>query len=402
MVRLNADIVLNGAPSYHDGTSDYVHWLPGPDWQYGAAYPCRSVVVQVHRVTRALLRALLRTHAGHVPRTPVVPRRAVHPQPAARLHRRTAQRLALPRAHGHAPHRAKLTCRAALVCAGLPPFILFCLLCPWPIAAAGQGNTFAPFDGGAALFMVAAEGVVLEANEMGSRTPAAVNASSNISLVDVGADRALYVAQNVHMRANTGFTAVGDGGVLANGGLVRLRPCAGEYHGSTGVHTWSNADPRALYRPRNLLGAAAAPGQWSAQGCTLAASGSKSFNGGPVHAVSGMAPGGVCTLTMLAVDLEQQPELRGQGVYLAVQANVALAGTTVALLMDPGTGTFTANSDSHAKPGWRLQTFQLPMLASGTARFALRVVASSAGPAADAVELGAAVLGRVGDEWSRL
>ena len=36
LIKLNYDIVLNGAPSFHDGDSDYEKWGP-IDWQYGRA-----------------------------------------------------------------------------------------------------------------------------------------------------------------------------------------------------------------------------------------------------------------------------------------------------------------------------------------------------------------------------
>jgi parallel beta-helix repeat protein len=52
-ILVHADIVLNGAPSFHDGTSDWKHWQP-LDWSsigtpaslfYGSAYPPRAVVI---------------------------------------------------------------------------------------------------------------------------------------------------------------------------------------------------------------------------------------------------------------------------------------------------------------------------------------------------------------------
>lgn len=52
-ILVHADIVLNGAPSFHDGTSDWKHWEP-IDWSsldtpaslwYGSAYPPRAVVI---------------------------------------------------------------------------------------------------------------------------------------------------------------------------------------------------------------------------------------------------------------------------------------------------------------------------------------------------------------------
>eukprot|EP01052_Picozoa_sp_SAG31_P001470 SAG31_NODE_49_length_30599_cov_15.615016_30_plen_411_part_00 len=45
VIKLTSDIVLNGAPSFHDGNSDYRSWGP-IDWTYGRAYCPSSVVVQ--------------------------------------------------------------------------------------------------------------------------------------------------------------------------------------------------------------------------------------------------------------------------------------------------------------------------------------------------------------------
>ena len=53
-ILLNSDIVLNGAPCFHDGNSDWRHWAP-IDWAsidepaqlwYGAAYPPQSVRIE--------------------------------------------------------------------------------------------------------------------------------------------------------------------------------------------------------------------------------------------------------------------------------------------------------------------------------------------------------------------
>ena len=43
-IKANADIVLNGVPSYHDGQSDWRDWPP-LDWRYGKTYPCQGVVI---------------------------------------------------------------------------------------------------------------------------------------------------------------------------------------------------------------------------------------------------------------------------------------------------------------------------------------------------------------------
>ena len=53
-ILVKADIVLNGAPCFHDGTSDWKHWDP-LDWStvtandtmyYGRAYPPRATVIE--------------------------------------------------------------------------------------------------------------------------------------------------------------------------------------------------------------------------------------------------------------------------------------------------------------------------------------------------------------------
>ena len=48
------DIMLNGASSWHEGSSDYKHW-PKLRWRYGTQYPCKSVLIEgsYHRLSAA-------------------------------------------------------------------------------------------------------------------------------------------------------------------------------------------------------------------------------------------------------------------------------------------------------------------------------------------------------------
>ena len=169
-ILLNSDIVLNGAPCFHDGNSDWRHWAP-IDWAsidepaqlwYGAAYPPQSVRI--------------------------------------------------------------------------------------------EGNTHAPNRNGSAVLLIAGEGVILNANEMGTRTPDP--ATTNIALVETGSDASLFDARRVSLKANTGWSAVNERGDLTNGGLVRLLPTEKQYNMGVGLHTWVLEDPPDLYRPQNLLAGA--------------------------------------------------------------------------------------------------------------------------------------------------
>jgi hypothetical protein len=106
---------------------------------------------------------------------------------------------------------------------------------------------------------------------------------------------------------------------------------------------------------------------------------------------------------MLSLDLATTPEARGQQLYLAVQLNVTLPDTGVALLIDPGSGDFVSNSDSYDGQLWRLDSFQLPLRSEGTARFGLQVFTSNPSAASGVVvEIAAVVVAPIGHEWTRL
>ena len=125
------------------------------------------------------------------------------------------------------------------------------------------------------------------------------------------------------------------------------------------------------------------------------------FNGAPVWSVGRVTK--QCELTMLSLDLATTPEARGQQLYLAVQLNVTLPDTGVALLIDPGSGDFVSNSDSYDGQLWRLDSFQLPLRSEGTARFGLQVFTSNPSAASGVVvEIAAVVVAPIGHEWTRL
>jgi hypothetical protein len=128
-----------------------------------------------------------------------------------------------------------------------------------------SGNTHAPAVNGSAVLAISGNGIILEANEFGSRTASA--ASTNVALVETCSDSSLCYLENLFMKANTGFTAVvpDDPTTLLNRGQVRLRPTTKQYTGGVGAHSWVFEDPAPLYRPRNLLGNIE-PSKWEATG----------------------------------------------------------------------------------------------------------------------------------------
>ena len=267
-----------------------------------------------------------------------------------------------------------------------------------------SGNTHAPSANGSAVLAITGSGIILEANEFGTRTTAA--ASTNVALVETCSDSSLCFLENLFLKANTGFTAVvrDDPTTLLNRGQVRLRPTTKQYTGGVGAHSWVFEDSAPLYRPRNLL-RGIEPSKWEATGgcrVTPAENGTQ-FNGAPVWSVGHVTK--QCELTMLSIDLATTPEIAGQQLYLAVQLNVTLPDTGVALLIDAGSGGFVSNSDSYGYygHGWKLDSFQLPLHSVGTARFGLQVFTSNAlAKTSVVVEVAATVVAVIGHEWSRL
>jgi hypothetical protein len=90
-----------------------------------------------------------------------------------------------------------------------------------------SGNTHAPSPNGSAVLAICGDGIILEANEFGSRTRSA--ASTNVALVETCSDSSLCGVYNLFMKANTGFTAVAPADSsghrsLLNRGQVRPRP----------------------------------------------------------------------------------------------------------------------------------------------------------------------------------
>jgi hypothetical protein len=95
--------------------------------------------------------------------------------------------------------------------------------------------------------------------------------------------------------------------------------------------------------------------------------------------------------------------IRGQAVFVALQANVAKQ-TGISLLIDDGSGAWRSSSDSDDSQGWYVYQFQHTMLESGTARFALQVFSQNPDAAHEPnlVELTRPVVGIVGQDWTRL
>jgi hypothetical protein len=128
-----------------------------------------------------------------------------------------------------------------------------------------SGGTHAPTTNGSAVLIIAGDGIVLQANEMGRRTLAP--AASNIALVETCSDASLCGVRNLFMKANTGFTAVApsDPTIILNRGQLRLRPTSKPFTGGVGAHSWVFEDPAPLYRPRNML-RGVEPTAWTASG----------------------------------------------------------------------------------------------------------------------------------------
>ena len=378
MIEINADIVLNGAPSWHDGDSDYMRWC-----------------VMVHVYTTPV--PPLHTLPLHIPplQTP-----QLHIPPLCRT----------PSRSPHADRNALIGDVTLTHCTVRPaaPDWQYGKAYP-PHSIVITGNTHAPQTNGSAILAISGEGIVLSANEMGSRTPQAAN--TGVALVEVGSDSALFGVTNLQMAANTGFSAAAGAMPLplSNYGLVRIRASSKPSHGSVGMHTWSNADSSPLLRPRNLLGELDYA-SWATQ-CTVAKQ-ATTFNGNAVWGIGKLpraatsrtaGASDACMTTMLSVDLAATPELAGQVVYIVAQVNVLLPTTGVSLLIDAGDGVLQSSSDSYQEPGWHLAAFQMAMKTSGTARFGINVFSTAAkGRVGAAIEVAHAVVAPVGQEWSRL
>ena len=139
-----------------------------------------------------------------------------------------------------------------------------------------------------------------------------------------------------------------------------------------------------------------------------------SFDGYSVVTLGQVKPR--CALTVLQINLSEDSTLRGQVVYIHVQANVRMSQTSLTLTIDPG-----GSEDAHglreqslqpqqqipaSENGWRTFEYQATLANTGTARFGLLVSTenpSAAAPASVVAELGSIVdVAPVGDAWDRI
>jgi hypothetical protein len=108
-------------------------------------------------------------------------------------------------------------------------------------------------------------------------------------------------------------------------------------------------------------------------------------------------------LTLLNLDLTEEPELQGQVVYFLAQVNLNGASghesAGFSMMVDTGNGVWrnssaTSTAENTKLPGWAVHSFQATLGETGVARFGLGVAA--------VVELGVLVVARVGDDWSSM
>eukprot|EP01047_Picozoa_sp_COSAG01_P022111 COSAG01_NODE_1304_length_10809_cov_2.635387_6_plen_251_part_00 len=147
VIDLNTDIVLTGGASFHGGNSDYKHW--GPIEFVSPATCCLAPRLRAYNI---IYRCVF-----HVA-------------------------LMLSQAYGRA----------------FPPQSVLI-----------SGNTHAPSPNGSAVLAICGDGIILEANEFGSRTRSA--ASTNVALVETCSDASLCGVYNMfttsarHISTRTGI-----------------------------------------------------------------------------------------------------------------------------------------------------------------------------------------------------
>eukprot|EP01045_Picozoa_sp_COSAG04_P013374 COSAG04_NODE_946_length_9227_cov_9.312555_5_plen_475_part_00 len=262
---------------------------------------------------------------------------------------------------------------------------------------------------------ICGSGIVLEANVYdGAARHCAVPASCNATLVETGSDASLFGITDLSARGNSGFSAVGADNELVNYGLLHLAPPSDtpDARGPVGVHTYRFDNPRK-HRRRNLVASTAAgdadTAQWSfpPERCQVSPAAPPLRDGRGRIRITARAS---CLATVLALDLDRTPELRAQSLYMLAQVNIigpskGHLSADLKMLIDPGSGDWVNSSHTSTEadpklPGWGVHVFQLSLGVSGVARFGLEVASTTAGPAM--VELGAAGVFRVGDDWSAL
>lgn len=321
VIKISSDIVLNGAPSFHDGSSDYTNWGL-IDWQYGRAYCPSSVVV--------------------------------------------------------------------------------------------QGNTHAPSENGSAVFIVCGNGLSFTGNML------SLQGRKNTALVETGTDASLFGARRVFFKANTLYSDK----VIANATntLIRLLPTKKDYNGGVGLESWQVEDSPTQHRKQNvirydralskldfdvmqpkqalaLMQATIAPA-----GCVMTLT-DREMDRYSILSVKVASKTSQCGMTVATLDVAAQPEFAGQPVYMLVQANISLPGTSVALSIDPSDGGGPRiSADWDISPGsWTMLEYQMTLGSSGLARFGLHIGSANTNRATEgAVDIAAMVIAKVGDEWSRL
>ena len=207
------------------------------------------------------------------------------------------------------------------------------------------------------------------------------------------------------MRANTGWSSVSPIGEPVNQGLLRLLPTAQPFNQGVAFHTWVHEDPAPLYKPLNLIRRR----KWTATGscevnhptCSPLAAECTSgeFNGVAISTISKI-PNQGCIVTFAEFDLASNPVVRGQALYLLIQANISHAHSGISLLVDNGSGDWKYSSDSDTSMGWAAHSYQMTMGVHGKARVGLQVHSSYG--SSTVVELGSVVMAPIGQEWTRL
>ena len=262
--------------------------------------------------------------------------------------------------------------------------------CPGSVTI--RGNTHSPAANTSLIYAVCGSDIVIEGNSGDSfhKTRAGYH------LLETGSDPELYLIKHLSVKGNVGFPS-----------LFKLHEPSSsdpDKNGPVGAHSWVVEGARESYRRRNLLQSTPGPSTWPDLGSCNVSESKKQHDGVPTIIVTSHAS---CALTLLNLDLAEEPELQGQIVYFLAQVNMnGASGHHIAsapgfsMMVDTGNGVWrnssaTSTAAENTKlPGWAVHSFQATLGETGVARFGLGVAA--------AVELGVLVVARVGDDWSSM
>jgi hypothetical protein len=346
-IVVNADIVLNGAPSFHDGNSDYRTWTAPLRWTYGRSYPPRSVLIQGN------------THAPTVNGTAVL----------------------------------------AIACNGLVLTANGMSRENQPGWGVCNHTSVALVETGSDSKLFSVTGVTMTAN----------TGFTACTLDDTLLNRGLVRLRPTTKPFNGGVgldtwrvTDSPASPADRHRNLVRHAPCTGASTPSSGEFAmcpvgssaWApvGPDPKACvvtHTSRAMYGyGVLSIGSFrnNLSVCMV-----------PVLSVN-------LTATAFATDAVA---LRGQAVFVHVTYSVTQPHTGLSLaVFDPDTGVWTESASprvdrDESGSGWHVATYQTTLAHQGVAMVALHV-ASEAVSLEDVVEVGSIVVARVGAEWSTL